>query len=236
MRTFRNGSVHLLAALVAIGSCSASPAEAQEGAPTAEEIERARGLFQSGRALLEAEEWEAGLDVLRRSFAIVERPSVAFSMAFALVRLERAREALEVLAVFEAIADPEQDASLVEGAARLRAEAEAMRSSPPTVSSRIEPAPASPPPVDPPVPSGSEELGGWMVAGVSSSVLAGLALVLSITFTALAASEQAAFDEMPTHEIADRGEAFAATAYVSYAMLGVGGVVAGVSFVFAAEP
>jgi len=104
-----------LAALLALPA----PAGAQQG--NAE----ARTLFERGRAHSSAERWVEALDAFQRSRALVERPGTVFNIAAVLVRLGRAREAIEALDRFLAISDARGDAAMRRGVDAVRATAAA---------------------------------------------------------------------------------------------------------------
>ncbi len=91
----------------------------------AQDATQARALFERGRASSAAEQWVEALDLFQRSRAIVERPGTVFNIAAVLVRLGRAREAMEAIDRFLAIADVRRDAAMRATASTLRTTAEA---------------------------------------------------------------------------------------------------------------
>lgn len=96
-----------------------SPARAQQ--PNA----AARTLFEEGRGHSSAERWVEALDAFQRSRAIVERPATVFNIAAVLVRLGRAKEAMETVDRFLAISDARADVAMRRSADAVRLTAEA---------------------------------------------------------------------------------------------------------------
>lgn len=99
------------------------PSEATTSAASstsaADPMAEAQSLFREALALGDADRWAEALELFRRSLVLVPRPSTRFNVGFALFRLGRLREAIEVL-----------DAYLAETAgetSELRAEATARR-------------------------------------------------------------------------------------------------------------
>lgn len=114
-----------LAVAFASASALAQPTAPQVPAPSPNVQRDARSLFEQGRAHAAAEHWVEALEAFQASLVLTERPSTLFNIAAALVRLGRAREALETLDRFDALADPRRDATLLVDAAELRRTAEA---------------------------------------------------------------------------------------------------------------
>lgn len=114
----------VLASLALHPSARAQAPTDPSAAPSAEVQAEARRLFEAGRAHADAERWPDAVTAFESSRALLERPSTLFNLASALVRVGRARDALEALDALERIADPARDAVLLSGMAELRARAE----------------------------------------------------------------------------------------------------------------
>lgn len=72
----------------------------QAETPAAEDLERARTLFEQGIAFVDAGRWLEALAAFRASQAIVERPGTLFNIGNALFRLGRPLEAKRVLELY----------------------------------------------------------------------------------------------------------------------------------------
>jgi hypothetical protein len=117
-------------------------------AQTDEEVERAKSLFHEGYDLAVQERWAEALEKLEASRRLIERPSTVFNIGTALLRSERAKDAVAAFERYLEIAssdDParEEAASLLEEAKR-------------AVAAQEPPAPPAPPPpiepIEPPPP------------------------------------------------------------------------------------
>lgn len=101
-------AIPILAALwLAAPSASAQePAEA----PASETEARARELFTEGLGRVDQERWGEAVQLFERSWMLVERPSTAYNLAVARLRLGRPTAALEALDDYLRISDPEAEA------------------------------------------------------------------------------------------------------------------------------
>lgn len=90
-------------------------------APPDQQTAEAQRLFAEGVALAGQERWGDAVAYFRRSRALVERPGTVFNIAVALVRLGRANDALEALADFLRIADPQSERARRADAERMQA-------------------------------------------------------------------------------------------------------------------
>ncbi|MCC7542732.1 MAG: PEGA domain-containing protein [Deltaproteobacteria bacterium] len=88
----------------------AAPAVAAAQQPSQAQMQEARTLFERGIQLIDEERWGEALEYLRRSRAIVERPSTVFNIAAALLRLGRPTEGIEALQAFLRIVDRNAEA------------------------------------------------------------------------------------------------------------------------------
>jgi hypothetical protein len=105
-----------------------------QDAPTTSEAE---SLFRRGVALGEIDRWSEAHELFRASFALVERPTTLFNIAYALFRTGRHREAV---ARFDELLALSDGGARSEDAQRLRAEAAALIG---TLTLRLTPADAS---------------------------------------------------------------------------------------------
>lgn len=179
------------------------------------DVEQARQLWAEGRDLAEQGEWEAALDRFERSAALVDRASTVVSIANAAVRLERPERAIEALDHLAEIADPEDDAQLLEAGAQLRAVAEEQLAARPPP----EPEPVLAPQPDPePAPAGEADVLGAVLgpsivlgAGVIAFVIAGG--LFAAREDAIARREELCPDMLcPSVAVAEQAEAHHASA------------------------
>jgi hypothetical protein len=122
LRLTRFLMITALAAALVCGVAAAPSAQAQDAAPSAEQLAEARGLFERGLAAADAERWAEAVELFRRAREIVERPSIVFNLGQALVRLGRSSEARAALDRFVAIADARTDQADIAVAQRLLSE------------------------------------------------------------------------------------------------------------------
>lgn len=101
---------HALAgAVVSLVVTLALPAVAAAQQPSPDQMQEARTLFERGIQLIDEERWGEALEYLRRSRAIVERPSTVFNIAAALLRLGRPTEGVEAIQAFMRLVDRASD-------------------------------------------------------------------------------------------------------------------------------
>lgn len=108
-----SASRRLVAAALWIGLACTLPtsrAGAQADTPATEAEATARALFDEGVALSDQERWGEAVERFRRSWALRERPSTAFNLAVALLRLGRPSEGLGALDDYLRTSDPEAEA------------------------------------------------------------------------------------------------------------------------------
>lgn len=115
-------TVLLLAFVVA----SVAPASAQTPAaatPAQGTLDDARRYFEQGLAMSDQERWGEAVEFLRRSLAIVERPSTLYNIGVAYLRVGKPTSARTSLERFLAVSDARQERARRAEATRLVAEA-----------------------------------------------------------------------------------------------------------------
>jgi tetratricopeptide (TPR) repeat protein len=172
--------------------------------------DQARQLYAQGQALFDAGNYAGAEASFRQAYAASPNPVVLRAIATAQQHQGNVAGERQTLQEYVAANPNASD----------RAEVEARLASLGGGGDPADPSLGEPPPeegVPPPDPSA----GVWILAGVAA-----LGLVSGTVFGFLALNEQSSFDNMPSHEIADRGEIFALVADISFGVAGAAAIAA----------
>ncbi|HJL18717.1 MAG TPA: tetratricopeptide repeat protein [Sandaracinaceae bacterium LLY-WYZ-13_1] len=243
--------VLVIASTLAV-ACLATPAEAQEAREVAPaDLERARTLFEQGRAAYESGDFETALEAFREAHALTENADLLYNVASAADRLRRDEVALEAYRGYLEARPDSSDRAQVEGRIRVleaqlarreeeRARLEAERDEATAATEATPPLHASAEPADTTTTAPAESEPGaapWIVVGVGGAFLIGGVITLVIAEIDAACVEEpsgcvAQADAPRWGEVSDRYDRVPALRGVGGALAGVGIAAAAVGLVW----
>lgn len=199
---------------------------APEAAQAQDARAQARQHYASGQQLFDAGQYAAAEAQFRAAYNLVPNAVVLRAIASAQERQGNLAGALQSLEQYLAENPAASDRAEVEAKiAQFRAQTGGGAAPVDPMGQQTDP--NAPPPdygqeVGPPEPG----IGVWITGGIAVG-----ALILGTVMGFLALSEQSNFDNMPTHETADRGETYALVADISFGVAGAAAIAAVILYI-----